>query len=105
VTWGAIESWSGSGDTQTDSFNIETWQFRLRWKTSNETAPGTGKFRLSVHSAVSGRELSDPIEHDGVGSDIAYITQDPHLCYLVIDSKNVDWSVTVEEPITGGGGS
>ena len=54
-----------------------------------------------VHSAVSGRPLQLAVEYTGVGHDIAYISDDPRIFHLVIDSSNVDWSLTVEEAVVG----
>jgi hypothetical protein len=81
-------------------------QCRIRWETRNEQPPGAGTFHVTVNSAVSGRELAAAVDHRGTGHDVAYVGVDPHFSYLVIESSNVDWSVTVEEPaLTGGGGA
>ena len=106
VAWQKIGSWSGRGNAQTDSFDIGFSQCRIRWETRNERAPGSGTFHVTVNSAVSGRELATAVDHRGVGHDLAYVGVEPHFSYLVIESSNVDWSVTVEEPpLTGGGGA
>jgi hypothetical protein len=42
------------------------------------------------------------LEHRGVGRDTVDVTEDPHLFYLVIDSSNIDWFVTAEEPVAAG---
>lgn len=101
VGWLPVGAWSGRGDTQTDSFNIESGTWRIKWETRNETAPGRGTFRVEVHSAVSGRPLALAVDHRGIGHDIAYVTEDPRLFELVIESRNIDWSVTVEEAVFG----
>jgi hypothetical protein len=100
VGWRPIGSWSGRGNTQTDSFNIESGQLRVKWETKNEASPGAGTFRVMVHSAVSGRPIALAVEHRGVGRDIAYVTDDPRLYHLVIESSDVDWTVVVEEAVT-----
>ena len=99
VGWRPLGSWTGRGSSQTESFQLESGEVRLRWQTTNEKSPGTGTFVVGVHSAVSGRLLDQAVEFRGVGQDISYVTEDPHWSYLVIDSKNVDWSVEVEEPV------
>ena len=99
VGWRLLGSWTGHGSTQTESFEMESGEVRLRWQTTNEKSPGMGTFVVGVHSAVSGRLLDQAIEFRGVGHDISYVTEVPHWSYLVIDSKNVDWSVEVEEPV------
>ena len=106
MAWQKVGSWSGRGNAQTDSFDIGFSQCRIRWETRNERSPGTGTFHVTVNSAVSGRELAAAVDHQGIGRDLAYVGVDPHFSYLIIESKNVDWSVTVEEPaLTGGGGA
>src|ERR1700734_2767348 len=75
VVWHKIGEWSGHGDveTQTESFDIETGDVRVKWRASNEKAPGKGRLNVEVHSAVSGRVLDTPIDNKGVGEDIAYV--------------------------------
>ena len=101
IGWRPLGTWSGRGNEQTDSFNIETGQWRIKWEARNETAPGEGRLRIEVHSSVSGRPLGDAIEHRGIGHDIAYVNEDPRLFHLVIESSNEDWSVSVEEGVVG----
>jgi len=106
LAWQKIGSWSGRGNAQTDSFDIGFSQCRIRWETRNEKPGGAGTFHVTVNSAVSGRELATAVDHRGVGHDLAYVGVDPHFSYLIIESDNLDWSVTVEEPaLTGGGGT
>lgn len=107
IGWRPIASWSGRENTQTESFNIESGEWRIKWETKNETSPGAGKFKVMVHSAVSGRPIALAVEHRGIGRDIAYITEDPHLFHLVIESSDVDWTIRVEEAVvaTASGGS
>jgi len=101
IGWRFIESWTGQGDEQTDSFEIESGAFRIKWETNHETAPGAGTFRIMVHSGVSSRPIELAVDHAGVGRDIAYVRDDPRPYFLVITSKNVDWSVRVEEAVAG----
>lgn len=101
IGWRFIESWSGQGDMQTDSFDIQSGAFRIKWETSHETSPGAGTFRVMVHSGVSSRPITLAVDHRGVGKDIAYVRDDPRPYFLVVTSKNVDWSVRVEEEVVG----
>jgi hypothetical protein len=102
IVWQQIGTWSGRGDAQTESFDIGYEPCRLRWQARNESLPGAGVLRVTLHSAVSGRDLALLVDHRGTGQDTAYIRVDPHYSYLVIESKNLDWSVTVEEGDTFG---
>ena len=101
VGWRPVVSISGNGPSQTESFNIEGGQWRIKWAAANEKAPGTGMLRVTVHSAVSGRPLMLAVDQKGVGRDIAYINEDPRLYHLVIESRDVDWSLAVEEAVVG----
>lgn len=100
TVWRSVGSWSGHGDAQTDSFDIGYSDVRIRWETKNEKPAGAGTFRAAVCSAVSGRELVTAVNQKGVGHNIAYVSVDPHWSYLLINSSNLDWSVTVEELTT-----
>jgi outer membrane biogenesis lipoprotein LolB len=101
VIWRTVGSWSGRGNVQTGSFSVETGAMRIRWQTSNEAAPGAGAFRLSLHSAISGRPLQVAVDQKGVGRDTTYIEDEPRVSYLVVDSHDIDWAVTLEEAVPG----
>ena len=96
VGWRPVGSFSGRGNSQTESFNIESGQWRIKWATD-----GAGMFQMTVHSAVSGRPLGVPVEQRGTGHGTAYVNEDPRLYHLVIESSEVDWSVAVEEAVVG----
>jgi hypothetical protein len=99
VGWVPIALFSGHGDEQTESFNIESGQWRIKWKTTNEMPPGAGTLRVEVHSAVSGRPLATAVEHRGTGHGTAYVNEDPRLFHLVVDSSNIDWSLAIEAAV------
>lgn len=99
VGWRPVETFSGRGSTQTQSFEIGSGVWRIKWETKNEMPPGAGTFQVTVNSAVSGRPLELAVDHKGVGHDIAYVNEDPRLFHLVIESSNVDWSVAIEEAV------
>jgi hypothetical protein len=101
VGWRRVGSFSGRGNSQTESFNIESGQWRIKWVTTNEKPAGAGTFQVMVHSAVSGRPMMMAVEHRGTGRGTAYVNEDPRLYHLVIESSNVDWSVAMEEAVVG----
>ena len=101
VGWRPITSWTGRGDAQTDSFNIESGQWRIKWAATNEQPAGSGTLLVTAHSAISGRPIAVAIDHKGTGSGTAYVNEDPRLYHLVIESRNVDWSMKVEESEIG----
>jgi hypothetical protein len=91
-----VASWEGSGN-RTLGFMSDTGRFRISWSARNEAPAGGGTFRLAVHSAVSGRPIQLIADHRGDGGGTADVRDDPRPYNLMIDSVNVDWSVTVEE--------
>ena len=97
--WREIASWTGRGNAQLDSFSIESWDWRIRWETKNESPAGSGALRVESHSADSGRLMAVPVDVHGAGHDAASVSDLPHRYYLVVDSRNVDWSLTVEEAL------
>ena len=100
VAWRQLGSWSGHGSLQTESFTSDTGALRVRWET---TAPATSgaapTFRLTAHSAISGRPLQQVTESAGAGSGVSYVQQDPHVLYLVVDANQLNWKFSVEEAI------
>jgi hypothetical protein len=101
IGWRPIASFSGRGDMQTESFDIDSTQWRIKWQTRGAGPLGAGTFHLVVHSAVSGRPIMDAVDQHGDGRGIAYVTEDPRLYHLVIDSGGLDWSIAVEEAVVG----
>jgi hypothetical protein len=88
---------------QTEPFISDTGSLRLRWETRNETAPGTGTFRVTVHSDVSGRPLVLAVDTRGVGRDTTYVSEDPRPFFLAVESANLDWTVAAEEGVAATG--
>jgi hypothetical protein len=101
VTWRSIGSWSGQGSTQTGSFTNDSGAMRVRWETRKESVSGKGTFRLSLHSAISGRPLRVVVDQRGVGHETADIQEDPRVSYLVVESANIEWAFTLEEAVGG----
>jgi hypothetical protein len=99
VVWRKLGSWSGRGSMQTEPFISDTGSLRLRWETRNEAAPGTGVFRVIVHSDVSGRALLLAVDARGVGRDTTYVSEDPRSFFLAVESTNLDWTVAAEEGV------
>jgi hypothetical protein len=100
VTWHTLGSWSGRGNTQTESFNSEGG-LRVQWETRRETKPGTGAFKVTIHSAISGRPIGVIVDRRGPGADTSYLTDDPRTYYAVVEASNIDWSITIQEAVSG----
>jgi hypothetical protein len=104
VVWRALGSWSGHGAMQTEPFISDTGSLRLRWDTRNEAAPGTGVFRVTLHSDVSGRPLALAVDVRGVARDTTYVSEDPRSFFLSVDSANLDWTIAAEEAVAATAG-
>jgi hypothetical protein len=102
IIWRSVGSWSGRGDSQTDSFTSDSGALRIRWQTT-AGPPKTvaGSFRLTARSAISGRELEQAVDQRGPGNGTAYVSQDPHVFYMSVESSGLDWTFSVEEGIAG----
>jgi hypothetical protein len=115
TAWRPVGHWSGRASTQTDPFLSDTGTLRILWEArpvtgSSGSSGSTGSagtsaslergiLRIAVHSDVSGRELAVAVDHQGPGRDVAYVNEDPRSFYLVIDAKNLEWSVEVAEGV------
>jgi hypothetical protein len=95
--WRPIASWSGHADYQTDSFDIGTGQWRIKWETHDQPLEKQKTFRVIVHSSVSGRFVETAVDHADVGKGISYIAEDPRAFFLVVESSGLDWKLDVEE--------
>jgi hypothetical protein len=89
---------------QTETFLSDTGVFRIHWETRNESPRGKGTLRVAFRSGDSGRVIIDAVDQKGVGQGTDEVGDMVRWYYLTIDSANVDWSVTVEEPVMGRSG-
>jgi len=94
----AVGSWQGRGNS-TIGVVSDTGRFHISWQARNEQPGGSGTFRLAVHSAVSGRPIQLITEQRGEGGGSADFADDPRPYNLMIDSTNLDWSVSVDEVV------
>jgi hypothetical protein len=101
VGWRTVGSWSGRGNRQTESFTSESGTLRVRWTTRGADAATAGAFRVTAHSAISGRLLEQVVDHRGPGGGLGYVNQDPHVFYLMVESDHLNWAVSVEEAVAG----
>ena len=101
LVWHTIGSWSGRGSSQTGSFVSDTGTLRVRWQTRTDNRKETGTFRLTVQSAISGRAVAVAAEQRGSGQGDSSVALDPSPLYILIESKDLDWSFTVEEALDG----
>ncbi|MQA28286.1 MAG: hypothetical protein GEU82_00395 [Luteitalea sp.] len=72
---------------------------RIEWTTAKGTRVDGGAFRLTIHSAISGRPLMEAVEQRGVGTGTAFVHEDPRVFYAVVDSADLEWSFTLQEAV------
>src|SRR5262245_57965972 len=97
----AVGTWTGSGHAQSDSFAGASGAYRVTWDTRHtDGRHGPGKFRLTLNSAISGRELSVVVEQEGAGSNVAYVTTEPRVVYFAVEAQGLEWSFTADEQFT-----
>ncbi|MGQ0732025.1 MAG: hypothetical protein ACT4QD_00040 [Acidobacteriota bacterium] len=94
----ALGSWQGRG-SQTIGVVSESGRLRVSWTTRDERPGGEGTFRLTAHSAVSGRQIQVLADHRGAGAGTARVDDDPRPYNLMVESANVQWTVAVEEEV------
>ena len=104
--WHALGIWSGSGDRQTESFDVTTGSLRLtwealQWETLQEGAPDTAHFRVSLYSAISGRPLQTIVDTREAGTDTVDLAANPRVAYLLIESEQIRWRITLQEAVQG----
>ena len=92
-----VGSWSGRGTRTVGDVPSETGRFRIVWQTSNESPPGSGTFKLTLRSAISGRTIGVVVESRGMGSGTAEYDEGPRTYDFLVESANVDWTFRVEE--------
>ena len=95
----SIGTFSGRG-SQTLGVVSESGYLRISWQTRHEEPAGTGTFRLALHSGVSGRPIELITDQRGEVHGTRDVTDDPRPYNLMVDSQNLDWTVTVEEIVS-----
>lgn len=97
IQWHALGTWSGSGGRQTESFDVTTGSMRLTWEALPEGSSGTNHFRVSLHSAISGRLLQTIVDSQEAGAGTVDLAASPRVAYLLIESEQVGWSIALRE--------
>ena len=92
-----VGSWSGHGSTTVGDVNSETGRLRITWQATNESPAGSGRFKLTLRSGVSGRTIATIADHKGTGTGTVDTDEGPRTYDFLVDSTNVDWSFRVEE--------
>jgi hypothetical protein len=91
-----LGSWKGQGST-TLGFVSESGSFRIHWKTENRDNAQPGTFELTLRSGISGRSMQVIADQRGTGRGSVDFGDDPRMYEFIVESKGVDWSISVEE--------
>jgi len=103
--WNVLGTWSGTGDRQTESFDITSGSLRLVWWSSGAQGPDAGHLRVALHSSISGRPLETVVDVRGAGADTVLVAAEPRVAYLLVESDHVEWRLTLEEGVQSEGGA
>jgi hypothetical protein len=100
IDWRTLGTYSGHGNGQTSSFTSDSGAMQIFWeaKASGVASP-SASFRLTIHSAISGRPLLVAVDQKGPGKGTAFVGEDPRVFFAVVDSRDLDWSFTVQERV------
>jgi hypothetical protein len=100
IAWRTVGTYSGRGSEQTASFTSDNGAMRVLWEAKpSGAAASSGTFRITIHSAISGRPLLVAVDHKGPGKGTAFVGEDPRVFFAEVDSEDLDWSFTVQERI------
>lgn len=91
-----LGAWTGTGST-TLGFVSESGSFRITWTTQNRDAGRPGTFQLTLRSGISGRPLRIIADYRGEGGGSAEFGDDPRLYEFLVESSDLDWTVSVDE--------
>ena len=100
IEWRTLGTFAGRGNEQTQSFTSDTGVMRILWEAKpSGPASSLGTLRLTIHSAISGRPLLMALDQKGPGKGTAFVGEDPRVFFAVVDSRDLDWSFTVQERV------
>jgi hypothetical protein len=92
-----VGSWQGRGTRTVGDVPSETGRFRIHWQTTNESPAGSGTFKLTLRSAISGRTIGVVADVTGTNEGTADFDEGPRTYDFLVESSNVDWAFRVEE--------
>ena len=94
-----VGSWQGRGTRTVGDVPSETGRFRIHWQTTNESPAGSGTFKLTLRSAISGRTIGVVADVAGTKEGTADFDEGPRTYDFLVESSNVDWTFRVEETL------
>jgi hypothetical protein len=99
ATWRAIQSWSGRGNAQLETFPTAGGPLRFHWQADSHGGASTVRLKIHLHSADSGRILDEVVDQQGGGAGSKEIIDDHQRFYMSVEGTGLDWTIRVEEAI------
>lgn len=93
--WRTVASWKGEGIKDTETFSVQSREWRITWETKNEKMAGASIIQIYVYNEKD-ELVTLAANKQGVGKDTSYVRGQGKF-YLKINSANVEWSVLVED--------
>src|SRR5215212_7591419 len=94
-----IDTFTGNGDQQTDTFNTTTDSFRVSYETTNTLGGGfKGSLFVDVINADKPNDLpAASLSQEGSGQGETFANTPPGSYYLDIIAGGLDYTITVEQ--------
>lgn len=94
--WQQVASWQGNGVKSTETFHVNSKQWRVTWNYTGRKGGDGGHLSVFAHNEDgSWSELA--ASQTGAGSGDSIMRSGPGDCYLEISSTSGSWQVVVEE--------
>ena len=99
-TWSVVKTWSGNTDTETETFNVESSEWRIK---AHIVDTGRGwESELAVYAYNDQGRMAGEVEVVGKGNGteaegISYVHSPPGKYYLKVLSLRNSWVITVED--------
>ena len=100
--WTLVQRWSGNGNLTTETFEVTSRDWQIHWEAvpaaNGPDTPGlAAMFQIEVYDANTGTPLSVVADAQGPGNVTDTDHRGPGRFYLMINSRLLDWTVTVQD--------
>lgn len=96
LEWTKVKGWKGSGTKTTERFTVSGPEWRIAWAGAREVFPGAGILQIFVYRS-DGELVELAANKVGPGADVSYVQSGPGEYYLMVNSANLDWEITVSD--------
>ena len=92
-----LDEFTGSGDQQTETFDITGESFRVTFDVTNFTDEDDTVLSFNISVIEDNGDFVDSISQEGEGVDSSIVNQAPGTFFLDVSAINVDYTITVED--------